>query len=187
MHKDGTQPPRHGDAEARAACRPALGEQPKDRAENVMIVDLLRNDLDGFCEAGPPSRCRNVGLEATARAPISPRWWRASSAPGAGLVDLAAGLHAGGLDQRRPETCGLQRLGRNRARGPAGPYCGSLFRLGADGQLRQANILIRSLMLHGRRLRAHAGCASSARLRPGGRGRRNLGWETQAPCSKALG
>jgi para-aminobenzoate synthetase component 1 len=37
-----------------------------------------------------------------------------------------------------------------------GPYCGSLFHLGADGGF-DSSILIRSLMVRGSRLRVHAG------------------------------
>ncbi len=44
--------PRGGNDEADAALAAALADDPKDRAENVMIVDLLRNDLSRICRDG---------------------------------------------------------------------------------------------------------------------------------------
>jgi para-aminobenzoate synthetase component 1 len=66
---------------------------------------------------------------------------------------------------------------------PRGPYCGSLFRLGGDGSL-DSNIIIRSLMLKDRTLRAHAGCGIVADSDPAAEAA-ELGWKLD-PLLQAL-
>jgi para-aminobenzoate synthetase component 1 len=64
-----------------------------------------------------------------------------------------------------------------------GPYCGSVLRLDWDGSF-DSNILIRSLMLQGRQLRAHAGCGIVADSDPTTEAD-ELGWKLQ-PLLRAL-
>jgi para-aminobenzoate synthetase/4-amino-4-deoxychorismate lyase len=58
----GTAAPGATDAEDRAAAA-ALRRDPKNRAENVMIVDLLRNDLGRICETGSIRAARLFEVE----------------------------------------------------------------------------------------------------------------------------
>ncbi len=44
--------PRYGDPELDRQSKQQLSESEKDQAENVMIVDLLRNDLSVYAETG---------------------------------------------------------------------------------------------------------------------------------------
>ena len=66
---------------------------------------------------------------------------------------------------------------------PRGRYCGSLFRLGPDGSF-DSNIIIRSLMLKDRVLRAHAGCGIVADSDPAAEAA-ELGWKLD-PLLRAL-
>ena len=56
--------PRHTDPEQDAALAKALLNSEKDRAENVMITDLLRNDLGQFCETGSVRVTELCGLHS---------------------------------------------------------------------------------------------------------------------------
>ena len=47
----GTQP-RHSDPETDRARQDFLATDPKNRAENLMIADLLRNDMSRVCQPG---------------------------------------------------------------------------------------------------------------------------------------
>jgi para-aminobenzoate synthetase component 1 len=66
---------------------------------------------------------------------------------------------------------------------PRGPYCGSLFHLGADGGF-DSSILIRSVMVKGRRLRLQAGCGIVADSDPAAEAR-EMGWKL-LPMLQAL-
>ena len=174
--------PRHGEASADAEAAADLITSPKDRAENVMIVDLLRNDLGRVCRPGSVAVPQLVALESYAQVHHLTSVVRGQLRPGLGLVDLLRASWPGGSITGAPKVRACQRLsGLEPA--PRGPYCGSLFRLGADGSF-DSNILIRSAMVKGQRLRVHAGCGIVADSDPAGEAE-ELGWKLQ-PLLEAL-
>ncbi|MCP9885956.1 anthranilate synthase component I family protein [Synechococcus sp. ATX 2A4] len=148
--------PRHSDPEADAAAAAELITSPKDRAENVMIVDLLRNDLGRVCVPGSIQVPQLVGLESYPQVHHLTSVVEGQLRADRSVVDLLRASWPGGSISGAPKVRACQRLSE-REPVPRGPYCGALFRFGADGSF-DSNILIRSLMLRGRRLRAHAGC-----------------------------
>ncbi|MGL6135126.1 MAG: anthranilate synthase component I family protein, partial [Prochlorococcaceae cyanobacterium] len=148
--------PRHDDGAADADAAAELITSPKDRAENVMIVDLLRNDLGRVCVPGSIQVPQLLGLESYRQVHHLTSVVRGQLRPGLGAADLLRACWPGGSITGAPKIRACQRLGELEpvARGP---YCGSLFHLDGAGGF-DSNILIRSLFVAGRTLRAHAGC-----------------------------
>jgi para-aminobenzoate synthetase component 1 len=97
-------------------------------------------------------------------------------------VDLLRACWPGGSISGAPKLRACRRLDELEPV-PRGPYCGSLFRLGRDGSF-DSSILIRSLMLRGTLLRAHAGCGIVADSDPAAEAE-ELGWKLQ-PLLEAL-
>ncbi len=174
--------PRSGDPEADADAAAALVCDPKDRAENVMIVDLMRNDLGRVCVPGSIDVPQLLGLESYAQVHHLTSVVTGQLQPGQGLVDLLRACWPGGSITGAPKVRACQRLSELEpvARGP---YCGSLFHLGADGSF-DSSILIRTLMVKGRRLRLHAGGGIVADSDPQGEAV-EMGWKIR-PLLEAL-
>jgi para-aminobenzoate synthetase component 1 len=106
---------------------------PKDRAENVMIVDLVRNDLGRTAEVGSvtvPELCaveRHPGLVhlvSTVRARL---------APGSGWPDLVEATFPPGSVTGAPKSSALALLDELEPV-PRGPYCGAIGWVDADSR-----------------------------------------------------
>jgi para-aminobenzoate synthetase component 1 len=134
--------------EADLFTRDELRESAKDQAENVMIVDLLRNDLSRVCRPGSiqvAGLCRVESYE-TVQHLVSEI--HGQLRPGKTAWDLIPAVFPGGSITGAPKVrameiiAGLEPTAR-------GPYCGSLFYVGFDGQA-DSSILIRTFILrHG--------------------------------------
>ncbi|WP_186697726.1 anthranilate synthase component I family protein [Cyanobium sp. NS01] len=174
--------PRHAEAEADADAAAELITSAKDRAENVMIVDLLRNDLGRVCRPGSIHVPQLVGLESYRQVHHLTSVVEGELRPGTSLEELLRACWPGGSITGAPKLRACRRL-NGLEPVPRGPYCGSLFRLDAAGRF-DSNILIRSLMLRGQRLRAHAGCGIVADSSPADEAR-ELAWKLD-PLLEAL-
>ena len=174
--------PRSDDPLADADAAAELVSSPKDRAENVMIVDLLRNDLGRVCRPGSIQVPQLVGLESYRQVHHLTSVIEGHLEPDIGNAALLRACWPGGSISGAPKIRACQRLGELEPV-PRGPYCGSLFRLGGDGSL-DSNIIIRSLMLKDRILRAHAGCGIVADSDPAAEAA-ELGWKLD-PLLQAL-
>ncbi|MFN9635773.1 MAG: anthranilate synthase component I family protein, partial [Synechococcaceae cyanobacterium] len=174
--------PRHADPRADAEAAAALVCDPKDRAENVMIVDLLRNDLGRVCRPGSITVLQLVGLESYAQVHHLTSVVTGELAAGRGVVDLLRACWPGGSITGAPKLRACQRLAGLEPV-PRGPYCGSLFHLRADGSF-DSSILIRTVMVRGTRLRLHAGGGIVADSDPLGEAQ-EMGWKIQ-PLLRAL-
>ena len=163
----GTRHRRSG-PEADLFTRDELRQSEKDIAENVMIVDLLRNDLSRVCEPGTvsvPQLC-TVETYETVQHLVSEVRGRLADGPtldsqpaeefGAGqLWKLLAATFPGGSITGAPKVRAMEIIAdlEPTARGP---YCGSLFYAGFDGAF-DSSILIRTFVCRGGRVQCSVG------------------------------
>ncbi len=150
----GTRPRGRNRAEdRRLACE--LLTSAKDRAENVMIVDVLRNDLGRVCAPGTVRVPRLCRLERTAAVQHLVSTVTGRLAAGRDAFDLLASSFPGGSITGAPKIRAMEILERLE---PVrrGPYTGALGWIGPDGAM-QTSILIRTFVVDGRRLTLHVG------------------------------
>lgn len=161
----GTRPRGRDQAEDRALARELLGSA-KDRAENVMIVDVLRNDLGRVCTPGTVRVPRLCRLERTAAVQHLVSTVTGRLVPGLDAFDLLRASFPGGSITGAPKIRAMEILERLE---PVrrGPYTGALGWLGPDGAM-QTSIIIRTFVADGRRLTLHVGGGITFRSDPAG-------------------
>ncbi len=147
--------PRGRDAAADRALARELQSSAKDRAENVMIVDVLRNDLGRVCRPGSVRVPRLCRLERTAAVQHLVSTVTGVLAPGNDAFDLLAAAFPGGSITGAPKIRAMEILeGLEPVR--RGPYTGAIGWIGPDGAM-QTSIVIRTFVADGRRLTLHVG------------------------------
>jgi len=150
----GTRPRGRDQTDDRALARELLGSA-KDRAENVMIVDVLRNDLGRVCVPGSVRVPRLCRLERTAAVQHLVSTVTGQLAPGRDAFDLLAASFPGGSITGAPKIRAMEILeGLEPVR--RGPYTGALGWFGPDGAM-QTSIVIRTFVADGRRMTLHVG------------------------------
>ncbi|MGF3027692.1 aminodeoxychorismate synthase component I [Methylobacterium aquaticum] len=141
-------------AEDRARAE-ALAANPKERAENVMIVDLLRNDLSRICaphSVAVPTLC---GLETYAGVHHLVSAVTGTLKAGTDGLDLLAATFPGGSITGAPKLRAMDII--TEIEGDAREvYCGAIGWIGFDGSL-DTSIAIRTVMLDARRAVLQAG------------------------------
>jgi len=138
----------------RALARELLASA-KDRAENVMIVDVLRNDLGRVARPGSVRVPRLCRLERTAAVQHLVSTVTARLAPGRDPFDLLRAAFPGGSVTGAPKIRAMELIeGLEPVR--RGPYTGAIGWIGPDGAM-SMSIAIRTLVADGRRLTLHVG------------------------------
>jgi para-aminobenzoate synthetase component 1 len=127
----------------------------KDRAENVMIVDVLRNDLGRVCIPGSVRVPRLCRLERTAAVQHLVSTVTGRLRPGNGPFELLAASFPGGSITGAPKIRAMQLL-ESLEPVRRGPYTGALGWIGPDGAM-ATSILIRTFVADGSRLTLHVG------------------------------
>ena len=147
--------PRGRDRESDRALACELLASAKDRAENVMIVDVLRNDLGRVCRPGSVRVPRLCRLERTAAVQHLVSTVTGRLAPGRDAFDLLAASFPGGSITGAPKIRAMQLL-EELEPVRRGPYTGAAGWLSPDGAM-GTSILIRSFVADGERLTLHVG------------------------------
>ncbi len=147
--------PRAADPEADRRLRDDLLGSAKDRAENLMIVDLMRNDLGRVAAVGSvtvPALCE---LETFATVHHLVSEVRAQLRPGLGAMNLLRATFPGGSVTGAPKIRAMEIIDELEA-SRRGPYCGSIAWLGYDGAM-DSSIVIRTVVATDDVLIAQAG------------------------------
>jgi para-aminobenzoate synthetase component 1 len=134
--------PRGATPEHDAALAAELLASAKDRAENLMIVDLMRNDFARCCAPGSVEVLEFCRLQSFANVHHLTSCVRGRLQPGRTAWDLFCAAFPPGSITGAPKVQAMTVIaGHEPARGP---HYGSLFWAGGDGSL-EASVLIRTL------------------------------------------
>ena len=139
----GTRPRGRSQDEDRQLAAQLLAS-PKDRAENVMIVDLLRNDLSKTCRSGSVCVPELFMLESYPNVHHLVSSVTGHLAPGEDGLTLLAGAFPGGSITGAPKIRAMQII-EELEPSRRSVYCGSIGYLGCEGQM-DMNIAIRTLI-----------------------------------------
>ena len=131
-----------------AALGRALAESAKDRAENVMIVDLLRNDLSRVCRPGTVRVPELFALEHHPTVHHLVSTVLGELAPGADGVDLIRAAFPGGSITGAPKVRAMEIIAELEPT-QRGVYCGSIGYLSATGTMDTSIVIRTYLVLRG--------------------------------------
>lgn len=136
--------PRSSDPQVDARMRQELLASEKDKAENLMIVDLLRNDLGEICETGSIRTPRLFELQSFSQVHHLVSTVTGTLAPQTSALRLLESAFPGGSITGAPKSRAMQIIGTLEPV-QRSVYCGSVFYHDFNGNL-DSNICIRTLL-----------------------------------------
>lgn len=132
-----------------AAARAALAASEKDRAENLMIVDLLRNDLGRIAGLGSVSVENLFAVETYPTLHTMVSTVHARMRQGTDIAQLLHAIFPCGSVTGAPKIRAMEII-RELEASPRGLYCGAIGVFAPDGSAR-FNVAIRTLTIRGNR------------------------------------
>jgi para-aminobenzoate synthetase component 1 len=150
----GTRPRAADPAQDRAYAQ-ALQSSTKDKAENLMIVDLLRNDIGKNCAIGSVRADRLFELESFANVHHLVSTVTGTLADGRDALDLLKGCFPGGSITGAPKLRAMEIIEELEPH-RRGVYCGAIGYIGFDGNM-DTNIAIRTAVYSDGMIRFWAG------------------------------
>ena len=134
-----------------------LQNNPKDQAENLMIVDLLRSDLGKNCETGSVHVPKLFEVESYRNVHHLVSTVTGKLAEGRDALDVLRDCFPGGSVTGAPKLRAMQIIEQLEP-GRRGIYCGAIGYVGFDGNM-DSNIAIRTMVHSGNEIRCWAGGA----------------------------
>lgn len=136
---------RQGDPKADLAAREELQRDPKQRAENLMIVDLLRNDLSRVAAPGSVDVPSLFHVESYPTVHQMTSTVTADISSGTSAIDLIRTIYPCGSITGAPKIRAMEIIDELEG-APRGPYTGSMGWMGPSGDA-AFNVAIRTLVL----------------------------------------
>lgn len=137
--------PRFADAQLDKQSAEELQAAPKDRAENVMIVDLLRNDLGKHCVPGTVKVPALFAIESFPAVHHLVSTITGTLSPNADACDLLRGAFPGGSITGAPKVRAMQIIAELEPNSRS-VYCGAVGYINSNGDM-DTNIAIRTLVM----------------------------------------
>lgn len=147
--------PRHADPAEDRRLQDELAASTKNRAENLMIVDLLRHDLGRHAATGSVKVDTLFAVETLPQVHHLVSTISATMADGATVLDVIRDSFPGGSITGAPKKRAMEIIAELEPT-PRSVYCGSIGFIGANGDA-ELNIAIRTLLRVGDELYAWAG------------------------------
>ena len=147
--------PRHIEPQTDFELSQQLLASNKDRAENLMIVDLMRNDLSKSCELGSVKTTDLFALKSFSQVHHLVSTIRGQLSDSKTPLDLLEDCFPGGSITGAPKRSAMQCI-EDIEEAPRQAYCGSLGYISSHGRM-DTNIAIRTAIIQNNTLRCWGG------------------------------
>ena len=137
--------PRAGTLEADALAQRQLAADVKQRAENLMIVDLMRNDIGRIAEIGSVSVTDLFTVETYQTLHQMTSGVRATLKDGIGIADVLRGIFPPGSVTGAPKIRAMELISELETE-PRGVYCGAIGHISPNGRT-LLNVAIRTAVV----------------------------------------